>query len=44
MESDNRAENENEAFKNIVQSICKVFPGEQRPAGVLSIHDSIVSI
>lgn len=43
MESNNLAENENEAFKNIVQSICKVFPGEQPPTG-LSIHDSTVSI
>lgn len=43
MESNNPTENENEAFKNIVQSICKNFLGEQVPTG-LSIYDSIVSM
>lgn len=43
-ESDNSAESENEALKNIVHSICKAFPGEQLAPGLLSIRDSIVSI
>lgn len=36
--------NENEAFKNIVHPICKVFPGEQPIPGLTSIRDSVVSI
>ncbi|EFN61997.1 hypothetical protein EAG_01750 [Camponotus floridanus] len=43
MESNNPTENENEAFKNIVQSICKNFVGEQVPIG-LSIYDSIQNL
>ncbi|XP_012060871.1 PREDICTED: uncharacterized protein LOC105624121 [Atta cephalotes] len=36
--------NENEAFKNIVHPICKIFPGEQLIPGITLIRDSILNL
>ncbi|XP_018304541.1 uncharacterized protein spd-2 [Mycetomoellerius zeteki] len=36
--------NENEAFKNIVHPICKIFPGEQLIPGITLIRDSIQNL
>ncbi|KAL0121903.1 hypothetical protein PUN28_007005 [Cardiocondyla obscurior] len=36
--------NTDEAFKNIVHPICKVFPGEQLIPGLTSIRDSIQNL
>ncbi|XP_031849368.1 spindle defective 2 [Nomia melanderi] len=35
---------ENEAFKNIVQPICKVFPGEQLMSDINTIRDSVQNL
>ncbi|XP_018403102.1 PREDICTED: uncharacterized protein LOC108780026 [Cyphomyrmex costatus] len=43
-ESGESIESENEAFKNIVHPICKIFPGEQLIPGITSIRDSIQNL